>query len=808
MNYTQPFTHYPTPKDHERAWKALAENIAQTRHQVTDIPQSFENTPTGEPIPQTTGELTIIGSGIETVGFTTRDEALIQSADKVFYCVADPATVVWLKARRPDAYDLYVLYDDTKVRYVTYMQMTEAMLYYVRQGQKVLGIYYGHPGIFVLSSHRAIKIARREGYRATMRASVSALDTLCADLGVDPSQPGMQTFEATDMLIRTRQPDTSLHVVLWQVGLIGELGYRRGGYMNSNFSVLIEYLQRFYGDDYPVTNYIGSRYPGIEPTTTVYTLTQLHDPEVQSQVTGISTFYLAPQRAATADLAMMERLGMIKPGMKPKNPETLLRQIDRYGDREMTAFQHFETFEIPKGYHWQADTAAARFILALRNDVDLCDRYVRTPLAAISEESFPGLSDQEKALLLPQDGGSMQFAAKGINAHRSMNQALLQDLLCTKALAKSLHRTVNQLHRSVLTPALEQWARDQGYTADWSRMQADFMALARQRLYPWSGIYLSHAPQWVILVMGSKRSRRFDRVYVNDNPVKNLRFQHGRLQWSSQDGNAHNGYVYADLAPNGRRRLAGTIWPDGATVPAHHNFVAPEVRPQPLELCHFVGDYKLESPSTSMSIRLGQRPDHTPVVEVYRDDSPVATPTQVGQDGLKVDAGVIPFQGLIPHPQVPTCLHTQYRVRSADGPHRSMHEFDLSEAGLSIDGQPVAEPRLGHIKVTWSGGISPFITGELEFLIDPISLLPMCFGQAGRDRHQQSLSLTGMKPALAEPWGTTSAPSNWPDWAWEYLLSIIHRASDKGGLFVWSAWERHTFTHRVLRKTLSKITST
>src|SRR5690606_11011911 len=129
------------------------------------------------------GQLTVIGSGIETAGFTALDENLIERADKVFYCVADPATVVWLKARRPDAYDLYVLYDEDKARYITYVQMTEALLYYVRQGLHVVAVYYGHPGIFVLSTHRAIQIARREGRHATMRANVSALDTLCADLG-------------------------------------------------------------------------------------------------------------------------------------------------------------------------------------------------------------------------------------------------------------------------------------------------------------------------------------------------------------------------------------------------------------------------------------------------------------------------------------------------------------------------------------------------------------------------------------------------------------------------------------------------
>ena len=88
----------------------------------------------------------MIGSGIEGGWvFTAADEMLIRDADEVFFCVADPATSVWIKARRPDAYDLYVLYDDSKLRYLTYMQMTEAMLHYVRRGRRVVAIFYGPP---------------------------------------------------------------------------------------------------------------------------------------------------------------------------------------------------------------------------------------------------------------------------------------------------------------------------------------------------------------------------------------------------------------------------------------------------------------------------------------------------------------------------------------------------------------------------------------------------------------------------------------------------------------------------------------
>lgn len=169
--------------------------------------------------------MTIIGSGIQSLGFIRGEERLIQEADVVFYCVADPATATWIRTLRKDAYDLYMLYGNHKVRYTTYMQMTESMLHFVRLGRKVVAIFYGHPGVFALSPHQAVLLARREGHKAVMRPGISALDCLCADLGIDPAHPGMQTHEATDLLIHQRHLEVSLHLVLWQVGLIGEKGF-------------------------------------------------------------------------------------------------------------------------------------------------------------------------------------------------------------------------------------------------------------------------------------------------------------------------------------------------------------------------------------------------------------------------------------------------------------------------------------------------------------------------------------------------------------------------------------------------------
>jgi uncharacterized protein YabN with tetrapyrrole methylase and pyrophosphatase domain len=99
------------------------------------------------------------------------------------------------------------------------------MLRSVRAGLKVIGVFYGHPGVFVTPSHRAIAIARNEGYSAQMLPGISAEDCLFADLLIDPSNPGTQTLEATDMLIRERPLQTSGHVIIYQVGCIGNLGF-------------------------------------------------------------------------------------------------------------------------------------------------------------------------------------------------------------------------------------------------------------------------------------------------------------------------------------------------------------------------------------------------------------------------------------------------------------------------------------------------------------------------------------------------------------------------------------------------------
>lgn len=99
------------------------------------------------------------------------------------------------------------------------------MLREVRSGLRVVGVFYGHPGNFVSPTRRALAIARDEGYVAKMLPGISADDCLFADLLIDPCYPGLQTVEATDVLVRNRPLQTSSHVVIYQVGVICKSGF-------------------------------------------------------------------------------------------------------------------------------------------------------------------------------------------------------------------------------------------------------------------------------------------------------------------------------------------------------------------------------------------------------------------------------------------------------------------------------------------------------------------------------------------------------------------------------------------------------
>jgi len=210
------------------------------------------------------GRLVIVGTGIQLGrDLSSRTEQEIRSADLVF-AATDEFALAWLKTVRPDLVDLTAFYGDGKDRRKTYAEMVERVLASLDKGARLCAAFYGHPGVFAQVSHELIQRARAMGHQALMLPGVSADACLYADLGLDPGDWGVQMFEATQFLVYQRQVDPTSLLILWQIGLCGDLTGRRFTTSPERLAMLTEKLQQWYLPTTPITLYEAS-WLGIAP---------------------------------------------------------------------------------------------------------------------------------------------------------------------------------------------------------------------------------------------------------------------------------------------------------------------------------------------------------------------------------------------------------------------------------------------------------------------------------------------------------------------------------------------------------------
>ena len=194
-------------------------------------------------------------------------------------------------------------YRPGRIRAETYEAIVEDILTAVRSERKICVALYGHPGVFAQPAHEAIVRARAEGYSARMLPAVSAEDCLFADLGVDPGATGCQSYEATDFLMRQRRIDTSAALVLWQVGVVGNLTYAPEGDA-SRLPVLVDYLCTLYPREHEVALYEASPFPGCDPIVKRPILAHV----TRSKVSPATTMYIPPLKTRPIDVEMVRRL--------------------------------------------------------------------------------------------------------------------------------------------------------------------------------------------------------------------------------------------------------------------------------------------------------------------------------------------------------------------------------------------------------------------------------------------------------------------------------------------------------------------
>jgi hypothetical protein len=185
--------------------------------------------------------------------------------------------------------------------------MVEAMLTEVRAGKQVCGAFYGHPGVFASPPHKAIEIARAEGYRAHMEPGVSAEDCLYADLGFDPGRVGCQHYEASQFMFYRRRIDPSAYLILWQIGVAGDQSFARFSTGAQYRKLLVELLARDYDLSHEVIVYRAATLPIHQPRIDRMPLGSLPDADIDMH----ATLAIPPSRPLEPNSEIRERLSAL-----------------------------------------------------------------------------------------------------------------------------------------------------------------------------------------------------------------------------------------------------------------------------------------------------------------------------------------------------------------------------------------------------------------------------------------------------------------------------------------------------------------
>ncbi|MDC0602936.1 SAM-dependent methyltransferase [Aliiglaciecola sp.] len=250
-------------------------------------------------MPNHEGSIVCVGLGMSLgAHLSPLSRNFIEQADVVYMSVTNHIAEQWLKGINSNCISLQVYYEDGKDRRASYQQMVDVMMSAVRQGKKVVGAFYGHPGVFAWAPHKVIEVANKEGFHGHMEPGISAEDCLYADLALDPGTYGIAHYEASQFMRYQRVVDNAAYLILWQIGFVGDPTCRSFETDKQHKKLLSEILVNDYPDDHQVAIYECATLPNERPNIQWVALSLL----AQADIKHHSTLVIPPCRDREIDL--------------------------------------------------------------------------------------------------------------------------------------------------------------------------------------------------------------------------------------------------------------------------------------------------------------------------------------------------------------------------------------------------------------------------------------------------------------------------------------------------------------------------
>jgi hypothetical protein len=239
--------------------------------------------------------LYIAGLGLQTVAQITREvEAAMQLSREVLFLDTGVATKAFLETLCPRVTPLYEQsYSEGRPRVNAYEHMAARVMDAALDHPPVTFAIHGHPLIAAHPPFLILELAHALELPVTVLPGISAIDTILADLRLDPVVHGVQMYEATDLLLRRRPLQPDVPAIIWQIGPIETCLHSMRVSRPDRFSRFIAHLQQYYPPQHEVVAIYCSPHPILPPAIFRFALEDMG--QYAGEIHSGFTLYVPPR---------------------------------------------------------------------------------------------------------------------------------------------------------------------------------------------------------------------------------------------------------------------------------------------------------------------------------------------------------------------------------------------------------------------------------------------------------------------------------------------------------------------------------
>ena len=249
------------------------------------------------------GKLVVIGSGIKSLAHMSKEASIVmENSERLLYLVNDKISSDYIVSLQLNSTSLSELYFKYPNRKDAYSAITAKIISEYEQYSSLCVLLYGHPVFFADFALDAVLKIKEQGGNAIILPAISSLDSLLADLLINPGKHGVAIHDATELLVHEHCINVYSYLILYQVSSLGMNDYNISIHLN----VLKNYLLRFYPENQPIFIYSASQIPGTAFSLEIVKLKQFE----QAPISHLSTVCISPIKYKKINYSVLNALNL------------------------------------------------------------------------------------------------------------------------------------------------------------------------------------------------------------------------------------------------------------------------------------------------------------------------------------------------------------------------------------------------------------------------------------------------------------------------------------------------------------------